>query len=101
MTVNAQKLSENLADAGKIIEGGWLGIRLLAIPENAPQIQIDEMRTAFFAGAQHLFSSIMCVMDSEPEPTESDLHRMSMIHAELEAFRKDFELNHLPTKGKA
>ena len=43
----------------------------------------------------------MAVLDSDREPTESDLRRMSLIHSELEAFGKDFELRHLPTKGKA
>jgi len=97
----AQKLSEGLADAGKIIEGGFAGFKMMVIPDSAPQVQIHEMRMAFFAGAQHLFSSIMAVMDSDREPTPRDLHRMTMIHEELEKFQKDFELNHIPTDGNA
>lgn len=97
----AQKLSEGLADAGKIIDGGFAGFKMMVIPDSAPQVQVNEMRMAFFAGAQHLFSSIIAVMDSDREPTPRDLHRMSMIHEELKAFRKDFELNHLPTDGNA
>jgi hypothetical protein len=97
----AQELAEGLADAGKIIEGGFAGFRMMVIPSEAPPIQVHEMRMAFFAGAQHLFASIMAVMDTDREPTPRDLHRMSMIHEELEAFRKDFELNHLPTDGSA
>jgi hypothetical protein len=97
----AQTLSEALADSGKIIEGGWKGFRFMVIPQVVPQVQLPEMRRAFFAGAQHLFASIMAVMDSDREPTESDLRRMSLIHAELESFRKDFELIYLPADGKA
>jgi hypothetical protein len=97
----SQELAEGLADAGKIIEGGFAGFRMMVIPSEAPPIQVNEMRMAFFAGAQHLFASIMAVMDTDREPTPRDLHRMSMIHEELEAFRKDFELNHLPTDGSA
>src|SRR4051794_24276946 len=97
----AQKLSEALADAGKIIEGGWEGFRLMVIPKEAPQIQAHEMRMAFFAGAQHLFASIIAVMDSDREPTSSDLRRMSLIHSELESFRTDLELIQLPTDGSA
>jgi len=97
----AQELTERLADAGKIIEGGFAGFSMMVIPSEAPPIQVREMRMAFFAGAQHLFSSIMAVMDTDREPTPRDLHRMSMIHEELEFFRKDFELNHLPTDGSA
>ena len=97
----ARKLSEGLADAGKIIEGGFAGFSMMVIPKDAPQIQIQEMRMAFFAGAQHLFASIMAVMDSDRDPTERDLHRMSLIHQELEAFSKNFELEHLPVDGSA
>lgn len=86
-----RKLSASLTDAGKIIEGGWAGFRLAVLPENASQIQVDEMRKAFFAGAQHLFSSIMCILDPGSEPTDRDLRRMDQIHQELEAFQKDFE----------
>ncbi len=97
----AQDLAEGLADAGEIIEGGFAGFRMMVIPKGAPAIQVHEMRLAFFAGAQHLFASIMAVMDSDREPTPRDLHRMTMVHEELEAFRKDFELNHLRTDGSA
>lgn len=98
----AQELSEDLADAGKIIEGGFVGFKMMVIPDFVPQVQINEMRMAFFAGAQHLFSSIMAVMDRGDEtPTEKDMLRISLIHYELENFRKDFELNHVPTDGNA
>jgi hypothetical protein len=101
MQAAATKLAKTLADSGKIIEGGWAGFRLMVIPKDAGEVQVDEMRMAFFAGAQHLFSSIMTVMDSDREPTESDLRRMSLIHSELESFGKDFELRHLPIDGTA
>lgn len=97
----AQKLSEGLADAGKLIEGGFAGFRLMVIPQDAPPNQVHEMRMAFFAGAQHLFASLMAVMDSDREPTQQDFQRMTLIHEELEAFRKDFELRHVPVDGKA
>jgi hypothetical protein len=97
----AQELAEGLANAGKIIEGGFAGFRMMIIRSGAPSIQVREMRMAFFAGAQHLFASIMAVMDSDRDPTPRDLHRMRIIHEEIEGFRKDFELNHLPTDGSA
>lgn len=97
----AQQMSEGLVDAGKIIEGGFTGLLMMAYPNGAPEKQISDLRAFFFAGAQHLFASIMAVMDSDREPTPRDLHRMSMIHEELEAFRKEFELKHLPVDGSA
>jgi len=73
---------------------------LPALPPNAPQIQIDECRWAFFAGAQHLFASIISIMDADAEPTANDLRRMDQIHAELQKFAKELELR-VESKGKA
>lgn len=85
----AQKLSEDLTDAGKIIEGGWTGFRLAVLPQEASNIQVTETRKAFFAGALHLFDSIMAILDPGSEPTERDLNRMTLIHKELKAFEDE------------
>lgn len=98
----ADKLSKSLADEGSIIEGGWVGFCLAVTPkgQTMPQIQHDEMRKAFFAGAQHLFASIMSILDPGSEPTQRDLDRMTLIHEELEAFRKNLELQYGVTGGR-
>lgn len=82
-----RKLTEQLTDRGKIIEGGWLGFRLAVIPEEASAVQVDEMRKSFFAGATHLFMSIMGILEPGSEPTEKDLARMDSIHREILAFQ--------------
>ena len=94
-------ITDAAVDDGKIIEAGWLALRAQAIPSDAPQIQLDEMRQAFFAGAQHLFSSIMSMLDPESEPTERDMRRMDSIDKELRAFINDYMLRHAPTQGEA
>lgn len=76
---------KKLADEGKLVEAGWVGLRLAVGLENAPADQLREMRLAFLGGAQHLFSSIMSVLDPSDEPTDADLKRMHLIAAELEA----------------
>lgn len=86
----ARELEKHLADQGKIIEGGWAGFRVMAIPDNAPPVQIEEMRNAFFAGAQHLFTSMMSVLESGDEPTEADMRRISLIDVELTQFLATF-----------
>ena len=87
-----EQLTRRLADEGKLIEAGWIGLRLAAVPLDAPAVQLDEMRNAFMAGAQHLFASIMGVLDPEAEVTAQDMRRMELIAAELEAFGKELEL---------
>jgi hypothetical protein len=86
-----EELTKNLTDSGKLIEAGWVSLRAMILPPDTPQIQVDEMRKAFMAGAQHLFSSIMTVLDPEDEPTDADLERMDKISAELRAYGEELE----------
>lgn len=97
-----ERLARDLTDKGKLIEAGWVSLRIAAVPLDASPTQLEEMRNAFFAGAQHLFSSIMTVLDPEgEEPTEADMLRMAMIQNELDNFIQAFELKHFPAKGSA
>jgi hypothetical protein len=88
------EITKRLADEGKLIEAGWVGFKLVAIPPDASEVQIAEMRVAFFAGAQNLFGSIMTMLDPGSEPTESDLKKIDLIHQELEQFLVEFKARH-------
>jgi hypothetical protein len=81
-----EMLSRKMADEGKLIEAGWVGMRLACIPDNAPAVQLAEMRFAFMAGAQHLFTSMLTILDPDDEPSEADMRKMELIDAELQAF---------------
>lgn len=94
----AKDLTKKFADDGWLIEAGFAAFRSLVIHEDAPRSQVAEMRMAFMAGAQHLFGSMMATMDPGAEPTEDDLRRMDLIHAELEAFTQEMKL-HIAGKG--
>jgi len=96
-----ERLTRELNDQGKLIEAGWVGLRLAAIPLDAPADQLDDTRAAFFAGAAHLFSSIMTVLDPGDEPTERDLKRLTLIQTELDVFIKDWSLRHGIAEGSA
>ena len=82
--------SRTLVDDGKLIEAGWVSLRLASIPLDVLAVQLGEMRNAFFAGAQHLFGSTMTILDPGEEPTDADLERMSLIQDELNAFISSF-----------
>lgn len=90
----AEDIIRQAADRGQIIEAGWIGLRYAAVAKDAPAIQLKEMRMAFFAGAQHLFSSILTVLEPDAEPTEADLRRMDMIKSELDEFLRQFRAEH-------
>ena len=94
-----EALKRRLADEGKLIEAGWVGLRLAAIPLDAPAIQLEEMHNAFMAGAQHLFASIMNVLDPDAEPTEADMRRMDLIDRELRAFGEALKLRVAEAEG--
>ena len=84
-------LSQKLTDQGRLIEAGWVGFQIAVVPPDAPDVQVREMRLAFMAGAQHLFSSITAIMEADREPTEADMRRMSLIDDELKAFTEEFK----------
>lgn len=97
----AQEVSKRLSDEGRLIEAGWAAFRWLVLSPNAPEIQINEMRYAYMAGAQHLFSSILGILDPGQEPTDADMQRMDLIDKELLAFRDEMELRHGKPGGQA
>lgn len=94
-----ERLTRELADKGQIIEAGWVGLRLAAIPLNAPAVQIEEMHKAYMAGAQHLWASIMTLLDPGSEPTAADMARMDAIEAELRAYGDKLTAD-LPVAGR-
>lgn len=96
-----ERLTKELVDKGKLIEAGWVSMRIACGLIDAPADQLREMRMAFFGGAQHLMGSIMNFLEPGEEPTDKDMKRMDAIHAELQEFIKDFELRHTTTKGRA
>lgn len=96
-----EKITKRLMDEGFIIKAGWVGYRQLVMPPNCSDIQIRETQLAFYAGAQHLFGSIMSGLDTEKEPTEADMQRMSNIAKELEEFANKFRDVAMPPKGKS
>jgi len=93
-----ERLSRELTDQGKLIEAGWISLRIAAVPLDAPAVQLEEMRNAFFAGSQHLFGSLMTIMDADREPTPDDMRRMDLIDKELKGFIADFSARHIKTK---
>lgn len=101
MTIDLTKLMKELTDQGKLIEAGWISLRIAAIPADASPQQLGDMRDAFFAGAQHLFASILGVLDEGDDATMDDMRRMSLISAELDAFGKKLAERFQPTKGNA
>lgn len=96
------RLTQELTDRGKLIEAGWLGLRFTAIEdEDASHVQLEEMRMSFFAGAAHLFNTLVINVESGAKTKKSDIKRISLIDAELREFRDQIALRTTVTKGSA
>jgi hypothetical protein len=85
------EITRLLIDKGRLMEAGFVLFRHQCIPADASDIQIREMRKAFFAGAQHLHGSIMAALDPGTEPTEKDMIRMDQIYKELMEFSQEMK----------
>jgi len=94
MQINREQLDlmcKKFADQGRLIEIGWIALRFTAISDDAPEVQLNEMRYAFFAGAQHLLGSMMQILEPGEDATANDLGRMNLIAAELDAFGQEIK----------
>lgn len=74
---------------GGVVEKLWRSFqeKLLSAPD-VPDIQRQEMRRAFYAGAQGLFHAMVNLPGDGEDITDADMENMSKVQEELEAFGK-------------
>jgi len=91
-----ERVTGHYADRGQIVGIGWASFIANSYSEweTMPASQLDQLRMAFFAGAQHLWGSIMNMLHPDSEPTEQDLQRMNLINHELNAFINEYKQRH-------
>lgn len=87
---------QHLMNTGRLIEAGWLDLRS-TIPPDASIDWIENMRTAYFAGARFLFKQIVTAAKSEGV-TQVNLKK---IDQELEYFLTENMLKNAPVAGNA
>lgn len=95
----AKAIADNWADKGKVMAGGWAAYRYLFL-KDVPEDQQEQLRRAFFLGAEHLFSTVMLCLDPENEPTDRDMARLAALHQELEAFKLELASHHPPARDQ-
>ena len=69
-----------------LIHEQWDGFARAVIPRGASQTQRQEMRRAFYAGAQGLLKVIVGSLSPDPEVEPTDLQVMDSIQQELRMF---------------
>ena len=105
------QITKAAVDGGRLIEAGFLAMLAATYPTGVGSQQRDDLRMAFFGGAQHLLGAMTSVMDPGADITDADMRRMELIHRELAEFIQEFAKRHgmeefaehyaEPTKGTA
>ena len=75
----------------KIIDTAWRSYAEQIIPVNAPDVQRQELRRAFYAGAASMFGGIMAMLEPGTEPTDADLENMNALQGELDQYVRDLK----------
>lgn len=92
-----------LVDEGLGVEGGFAALCIMeGIKPDNPMVPLA--RHIYFAGAQHIWSTMMTMLDPGPKETKRDMLRMDKIEAELEKYRLGVEAAYaatMKTKGSA
>jgi hypothetical protein len=88
-------VAESLTREGRVIEAGWVELQE-TMPPSSYQWKND-MRTAYFAGAQHVFQSIVM---AARDKNGSGL-RLSEMDRELRQFMNEHMLHNAPVAGSA
>lgn len=66
----------------------WDQFARKVLPKDAPYIQRQEMRRAFYGGAQAILFRVLVALSPDSEPTAEDLQVMADLDQELQDFGK-------------
>lgn len=66
----------------------WDQFSRRVLPVDASAVQKQEMRRAFYAGAQSILFRVIQALAPETEPTTEDIQVMEDVHQELQEFAK-------------
>jgi hypothetical protein len=72
---------------GNIIGGAWQSFREMCIHKDAPAVQVEEMRKAFYGGATSILSTMLAVGESDISDVNA-MRIMTSLHEEVQAFAK-------------
>jgi hypothetical protein len=84
----------------KLIEAAWESYVRHVLPASAGQVQRDETRKAFYAGAAVLFHTVLRALDEGSDATENDLKLMDDISSEIDAFGAELDVAVLGVPAK-
>lgn len=77
--------------AAKHVAAEWASYAERVLPKDAPPVQVQETRRAFYAGGAAILFRLLRLLESGDEPTPADLQMMDDIEAELAEFGRDIQ----------
>lgn len=100
------RVMRQLIDEGKPIEAGWCLFRsiILGLPDGTTMSETDQAnrREAFFAGAEHMFSTLTRILDeAEEDGSAEDYLRIDKVRKELDEFDQQLRLKYGSAVGSA
>jgi len=92
----ADAIAGEAVDRGRVIAIGFAAMIEQTYPkwQEMPPEQMKDLRMAFFGGAQHLWGSLLGILDPGAEPTARDFRRLDLIQHELDAFIAEWKQVH-------
>lgn len=75
----------------RILADEWNSYARAVIPNGVSDVQREEMRSAFYAGALGVFNAIVAPLTNGSDVQPEDVERMVDIHAELKEFGEAFK----------
>lgn len=75
----------------KRLRDEWANYRERVVPVDAPPVQVQESRRAFYAGAQAFYGLSMEMLTDESEPTDGEVAAYEKLIEELEFFCSEVE----------
>lgn len=84
-----------------VIQQGFATLKSFMYPEGIPLHQENDLKIAYFSGAQLLASSMLSILANDIEPTAEDMTRLDNIIKELETFSHELKSRLVPVQVKA
>lgn len=75
----------------RLVEAGWASYAVNVLPLDAPRIQIQECRRAFYAGAAHMLSA-MANLGGDEVSEDQGVEALEAAAAEIEQHVRDVEI---------
>jgi hypothetical protein len=80
-----------LVDQDRLIEAGWVAMRIEGIEKAMPLEDLESVRQIFFAGAAYLMSTVMTIRSPDHPPTDEEMRRLGALAIEVEKFQDAME----------